>query len=74
MPTRSDTAPNGQERRPLAGALILGGAVVAVDELMDMAHTSVNVLGSCLATAVIARWEGLMPAGGPGPGQELERG
>jgi proton glutamate symport protein len=25
---------------------------------MDMARTSVNVLGNCLATAVIARWEG----------------
>jgi len=25
---------------------------------MDMARTSVNVTGNCLATAVIARWEG----------------
>jgi len=25
---------------------------------MDMARTSVNVLGNCLATVVIARWEG----------------
>jgi proton glutamate symport protein len=25
---------------------------------MDMARTSVNVIGNCLATAVIARWEG----------------
>ena len=25
---------------------------------MDMARTSVNVLGNCLASAVIARWEG----------------
>jgi len=24
---------------------------------MDMARTSVNVIGNCLATAVIARWE-----------------
>jgi proton glutamate symport protein len=25
---------------------------------MDMARTSVNVLGNCLASAVVARWEG----------------
>jgi len=25
---------------------------------MDMARTSVNVLGNCLATVVVARWEG----------------
>jgi proton glutamate symport protein len=25
---------------------------------MDMARTSVNVLGNCLATVVIAKWEG----------------
>ena len=29
-----------------------------IDELMDMARTSVNLLGNCLATVVIARWEG----------------
>ena len=28
------------------------------DQLMDMARTSVNVLGNCLATVVISRWEG----------------
>ena len=40
---------------PLAGvALILG-----VDTLMDMARTSVNVLGNCLASVVMARWEGV---------------
>ena len=35
-------------------AILLG-----VDALMDMARTSVNVLGNCLATAVVARWEGV---------------
>lgn len=36
-----------------------GVAVIfAVDELMDMGRTSVNVLGNCLASCVIARWEG----------------
>jgi proton glutamate symport protein len=39
---------------PLEGvALILG-----VDALMDMARTSTNLLGNCLATAVMARWDG----------------
>ncbi len=32
--------------------------ILAIDALMDMARTSVNVLGNCLATAVIARSEG----------------
>jgi proton glutamate symport protein len=31
--------------------------ILAIDELMDMARTSVNVIGNCLATYVIARWE-----------------
>jgi len=40
---------------PLEGiALILG-----VDALMDMCRTSVNLLGNCVATAVVARWEGV---------------
>jgi proton glutamate symport protein len=39
---------------PLEGiAVILG-----VDELMDMARTGTNVIGNCIATAVVARWEG----------------
>jgi proton glutamate symport protein len=36
-----------------AVALILG-----VDELMDMARTTINLVGNCLATVVMARWEG----------------
>lgn len=40
---------------PVEGvALILG-----VDTIMDMGRTSVNLLGNCLATAVVARWEGV---------------
>lgn len=35
--------------------------ILGIDELMDMARTSVNVIGNCLATAVIARWEGQLP-------------
>jgi proton glutamate symport protein len=38
---------------PAAVAMILG-----VDALLDMARTSVNVLGNCLASVVVARWEG----------------
>jgi proton glutamate symport protein len=39
---------------PMWPVLILLG----VDQLMDMARTATNVLGNCLATAVVARWEG----------------
>lgn len=34
-------------------------AIIGVDELMDMARTSVNVIGNCLASCVVARWEGV---------------
>jgi proton glutamate symport protein len=33
-------------------------AILGIDELMDMARTSVNVIGNCLATIIIAKWEG----------------
>lgn len=39
---------------PLEGVAVILG----VDELMDMARTMVNLVGNCLATAVMARWEG----------------
>lgn len=32
--------------------------ILGIDALMDMARTMVNVVGNCLASAVIARWEG----------------
>ena len=32
--------------------------ILGVDALIDMVRTSVNVIGNCLASAVIARWEG----------------
>ena len=38
-----------------AGPIFL---LLGVDALMDMARTSVNVIGNCLASVVIARWEG----------------
>src|SRR5580700_6476526 len=40
---------------PVEGVAVILG----VDTLMDMARTSVNILGNCLATAVVARWEGV---------------
>ena len=39
---------------PLEGVAIILG----VDELMDMGRTMINVVGNCLASAVMARWEG----------------
>jgi proton glutamate symport protein len=39
---------------PLEGAAILLG----IDQIMDMGRTAVNVMGNCLATVVVARWEG----------------
>ncbi|MES2560807.1 MAG: cation:dicarboxylase symporter family transporter [Bacteroidota bacterium] len=33
-------------------------AILAIDALMDMGRTSVNLIGNCLATYVIAKWEG----------------
>lgn len=35
-------------------------AILGVDEIMDMGRSATNVLGNCLATAVIARWEGAL--------------
>lgn len=34
------------------------GVILGIDALLDMARTSVNVLGNCVASAVVARWEG----------------
>lgn len=39
---------------PVEGVILILG----VDELMDMARTAVNVVGNCLATVVITKWEG----------------
>ena len=42
-----------------AGLGPIGIAVIfGVDELMDMGRTCVNLIGNCLATIVVARWEG----------------
>jgi proton glutamate symport protein len=39
---------------PLEGVIL----IIGIDELLDMARTTVNLVGNCLATAVVARWEG----------------
>jgi proton glutamate symport protein len=39
---------------PIEGVAIILG----VDEILDMGRTTLNVVGNCLATVVIARWEG----------------
>jgi len=33
-------------------------AILAIDAIMDMGRTTVNVIGNCLATVVVAKWEG----------------
>ncbi len=52
----------------LSGALTMFGlplqavaVILGVDALMDMARTSINLLGNCLASVVMARWEGEFP-------------
>jgi len=39
---------------PMEGVAVLLG----VDAILDMARTAINVAGNCLASAVVARWEG----------------
>ena len=50
------TATLTQFNLPLEGAAILLG----IDQIMDMGRTSVNVMGNCIAAAVVARWEGVL--------------
>jgi proton glutamate symport protein len=50
------TATLTQFNLPLEGAAILLG----IDQILDMGRTAVNVMGNCIATAVVARWEGVL--------------
>lgn len=67
---------------PRASSVILAGTLVSfdlpiegvalimgVDELMDMARTTVNLTGNCLATGVMARWEGTFRTEQPAPAE-----
>ncbi len=47
---------------PLEGVAVILG----VDSILDMGRTTINVIGNCLATVVVARWEGEFP---PAPAQ-----
>ncbi len=49
------TATLAQFKLPLEGAAIL----LAIDQILDMGRTAVNVMGNCISTAVVARWEGV---------------
>jgi proton glutamate symport protein len=42
---------------PLEGVTL----VLGVDALMDMGRTATNVIGNCLASVVVAKWEGQLP-------------
>ncbi|MEO7103308.1 MAG: dicarboxylate/amino acid:cation symporter [Gemmatimonadaceae bacterium] len=60
----------------LSGALTMFGlplqavaVILGVDAFMDMARTTVNLVGNCLASAVMARWEGDMPPFNKAPSQ-----
>jgi proton glutamate symport protein len=46
----------GTLRLPSEPILVLLG----IDALMDMGRTATNVVGNCLASAVVARWEGAL--------------
>ncbi len=50
---------------PMEGLVL----ILTVDAFMDMARTTVNLVGNCLASAVLARWEGAFT---PGVSAEIE--
>jgi len=41
--------------------------LLGIDALMDMGRTTINVVGNCLASAVVARWEGEFRSEAPSP-------
>jgi proton glutamate symport protein len=41
---------------PMEGVAVILG----IDHVLDMGRTSVNLLGNCVASAVVARWEGVL--------------
>jgi proton glutamate symport protein len=41
--------------------------ILGIDALMDMARTMINVVGNCLASVIIARWEGEFESERPSP-------
>ena len=51
----------GSFQIPASAVLMLLG----IDTLMDMGRTAMNVIGNCLAAAVVAQWEGELRSGEP---------
>jgi len=41
--------------------------ILGVDAVMDMGRTSINVVGNCLASVVVAKWEGVFESEMPSP-------
>jgi proton glutamate symport protein len=41
--------------------------LLGVDQFLDMGRTTVNVVGNCLASAIIAKWEGEFRSETPSP-------
>jgi proton glutamate symport protein len=41
--------------------------ILGIDALMDMGRTTINVVGNCLASAVVAQWEGEFQKESPSP-------
>ncbi len=41
--------------------------ILGIDAVMDMGRTSINVVGNCLASVVIAKWEGVFESETPSP-------
>ncbi len=66
MNSASSVGENGGDSRPNGVSFGLPGEagiamLLAVDEVMDMARTSINVIGNGLASAVVAKWEHARP-------------
>ena len=45
--------------------------ILGIDAFMDMARTAINVFGNCLASAVVAKWEGELDTTTPDPATTL---
>ena len=54
MSTKPDQVQLASYNLPLEGVTLILG----VDALMDMGRTMTNVIGNCLASVVVAKWEG----------------
>lgn len=67
----SGTLASSAKLEPEQVGLVLG-LIMGVDELMDMARTTVNLIGNCLASCIMARWEGEFDDSASGVIEEVE--